>query len=163
MNALVWNKGRWSLHLFLLSPTLIRTIDGSQASFLRRILKVPASFISRVSHKTVRRRCSTLRFSTFIFRSQLRWLGHILRKPPDHPLRLVLFQPHTDLEPRRPPTNDRVTKAVRGRPNLDWGQELLRKIHRYSGKTRREIYELAQDRRLFHQFIERLCSLDDQR
>ena len=30
------------------------------------------------------------------------------------------------------------------------------------GKTRREVYELAQDRRLFHQFIERLCSLDDQ-
>ena len=61
-----------------------------------------------------------------------------------------------------PPTNDRVTKAVRGRPNLDWGQELLRKIHRYRGTTRREVYELAQDRRLFHQFIERLCTLDDQ-
>lgn len=40
---------------------------------------------------------------------------------------------------------------------------LLRKIHRYSGKTRREVYDLAQDRRLFHQFIERLWSLDDQR
>ena len=74
-----------------------------------------------------------------------------------------LFQTHNDLEPRRPPTNDSVTKAVRGRPNLDWLQELLRKIHRYSGKTRREVYDLAQDRRLFHQFIERLCSLDDQR
>ena len=95
--------------------------------------------------------------------ASLRWLGHILRKPPDHPLRLVLFQPHTDLEPRRPPTNDRVTKAVRGRPNLDWGQEHFKKINRYSGKTRREVYDLAQDRRLFHQFIERLCSLDDQR
>ena len=104
-----------------------------------------------------------MRFSTSIFRTQLRWLGHILRKPADHPLRLVLFQPHADLEPRRPPTNARVTKAVRGRPNLDWGQELLRKIHRYSGKTCREIADLAQDRRLFHQFIERLCSLDDQR
>ena len=82
--------------------------------------------------------------------------------PLRHALRLVLFQPHTDLEPRRPPTNDRVTKAVRGRPNLDWGQELLRKIHRYSGTTRREVYELAQDNRLFNQFIERLCTLDDQ-
>mgnify|MGYP001269711491 CR=1 FL=1 len=30
------------------------------------------------------------------------------------------------------------------------------------GKTRREVYDLAQDRRLFHQFIERLCSLADQ-
>ena len=30
------------------------------------------------------------------------------------------------------------------------------------GKTRREVYELAQDRRIFQQLIERLCSLDDQ-
>ena len=124
---------------------------------------MPASFISRISHKTIRRRCSTYSFSTFIFRSQLHWLGHILRKPPTDPLRLVLFQPNTDLEPRRPPTNDRVTKAVRGRPNMDWGQELLRKIHRYSGKTRREVADLAQEGRQFDQFIERLCSLDDQR
>ena len=57
---------------------------------------------------------------------------------------------------RAAPTNYRVTNAGRGRPNLDWGQELLRKIHRYRGTTRREVYELAQDRRLFHQFIERL-------
>ena len=162
MNVLAWNKGRWSLHLFPLSPSLGRTINGSQARFLRRILKVPSAFYSRVSHKTVRRRCSTYRFSTFIFRAQLRWLGHILRKPPDHPLRLVLFQPNTDLEPRRPPTNARTTKAVRGRPNLDWGQDLLHKIHRLSGKSRREVAALAQDRRQFHQFIERLCSLADQ-
>jgi len=28
--------------------------------------------------------------------------------------------------------------------------------------SRREVYNLAQDRRLFHQFIQRLCSNDDQ-
>ena len=103
MNALVWNKGRWSLHLFPLSPTLIRTIDGSQARFLRRILKVPASFISRVSHKTIRRRCSTLRFSTFIFRSQLRWLGQShppqTTRPPAPPR--FVSTPHRS---RTPPT-----------------------------------------------------------
>ena len=76
----------------------------------------------------------------------------------------MLFQPKTHLQPRRPPTNDRVTKAVRGRPNVDWGQELLRtsKIYQLSAKTRREVAQLAQDRRLFHQFVERLCSLADQ-
>ena len=63
---------------------------------------------------------------------------------------------------RRPATNDRVTTAIRSWPNMDWGQELLRKIHRLSGKTRREVAQLAQDRRMFHQFIERLCSLADQ-
>ena len=102
MNALVWNKGRWSLHLFPLTRPLTRSIDGSQARYLRRILKVPASFISRISHKIVRSRYITMRFSIFIFRAQLRWLAHILRKPPDHPLCLVLFYPNTDLLPRVP-------------------------------------------------------------
>ena len=101
MNAPVWNKGRWRLHLFPLSPSLSVTINGSQARFLRRILKVPASYISRVSHKTVRRCCSTYSFSTFILRSQLRWLGHILRKLPTHPLRMVLFL--TQHRTRTPP------------------------------------------------------------
>ena len=72
---------------------------------------------------------------------------------------VVLFQRNTDLEHRRPPTYDRVTTAVRGRPNLDWGQDLLCKIHRFSGKTRGEVMALAQDRNSYHQFVERLCSL----
>ena len=112
MNALVWKKGRWSLHLFPLLPALRRSIDGSQARFLRRILKIPAAYISRISHATVRRRCSTFRFSTFIFRSQLRWLGHILRKHPQHPLRLVLFQPHTDRAAPQPTIVSRTRFVV---------------------------------------------------
>ena len=80
-----------------------RSIDAAQARFLRRILKVPAAYISRVSHKEIRRRSSIFRFSTFIFRAQLRWLGHILRIPPDDPLRRVLFEPHSPLRPARPP------------------------------------------------------------
>ena len=65
MNALVWNKGRWSLHLFPMTKTLRRSIDAAQARFLRRILKIPAAYISRVSHKEIRCRCSTSRFSTY--------------------------------------------------------------------------------------------------
>ena len=139
------------------------SIDGSKARFLRCILNVPTTDVSRISRKEVRRRCSsTFRFSTFIFRPQLCWLGRILRKPTTGPLRLLTFQPHTDLEPRRPPTYDRVTTAVRGRRNLDWGQDHLRKIRRLSGKTRRKVMALAQDRQRYHQFIERLYSLADQ-
>ena len=164
MNALVWNKGRWSLHLFPLLPALRRSIDGSQARFLRRILKIPAAYISRISHATVRRRCSTFRFSTFIFRSQLRWLGHILRKPATHPLRRVLFDDRPDLPPRRPPSlhSFHPQRAVRGRPNVDWGQDLLHKIYRLSGLSRRDVGIIAQDRRRFHLLVERLCSLADQ-
>ena len=164
MNALIWNKGRWSLHLFPLLPALRKSIDGSQARFLRRILKVPAAFISRISHATVRRRCSTFRFSTFIFRSQLRWLGHILRKPATHPLRRVLFDDRPDLPPRRPPSlhSFHPQRAVRGRPNVDWGPDLSHKIYRLSGLSRRDVGIIAQDRRRFQLLVERLCSLADQ-
>ena len=104
MNALVWNKGRWSLYLFPLFPAIRQKIDAAQARYLRRILKLPAAYISRISHQEVRRRCSTYRFSTFIFRAQLRWLGHILRKPATDPLRRILFEPNSPLNPRRPPS-----------------------------------------------------------
>ena len=40
MNALVWNKGRWSLHLFPLSKSNRRLIDSAQARYLRRILNI---------------------------------------------------------------------------------------------------------------------------
>ena len=126
MNQLVWNNGRWSLHLFPMTKTLRRSIDAAQARFLRRILKVPVAYISCVSHKEIRRRCSTFRFSTFIFRAQLRWLGHILRIPPDDPLRRVLFEPHSPLRPARPPSRFRREQRQRvGRPPRDWAQSLF--------------------------------------
>ena len=51
MNAFVWNKGRWSLHFFPLLPALRQKFDAAQARYLRRILKLPAAYISRISHK----------------------------------------------------------------------------------------------------------------
>ena len=54
MNALVWNKSRWSLHLFPLLPALQQKIDAAQARYLRRILKPPAASISRISPPSLR-------------------------------------------------------------------------------------------------------------
>merc|ERR1712139_381066 len=48
--------------------------------------------------------------------------------------------------------------AVRGRPNLDWGQDLLHKIYCLSGMSSRDVGRITQDRRQFHQLVERLCS-----
>ena len=61
---------------------------------------IPHSYISRVSNATTRRRCKATRFSIQILRSQLRWLGHILRREPTDPLRLVVFEPNAALLPR---------------------------------------------------------------
>ena len=103
-----------------MTKSLRRSGDAAQARFLHRILKVPAAYVSRISHQEIRRRCSTLRFSTFIFRAQPRWLGHILRTPPDDPLRRALFEPHSLLRPARPHSfTHRDQRQRMGRPATD--------------------------------------------
>ena len=93
-SALVWSKSRWSLHLLPMSKVNRKVIDGAQARHLRRITGIPAAYISRISHKQVRKKAKAKRASTDILRAQLRWFGHILRKPPEDPLRTILFGPH---------------------------------------------------------------------
>ena len=164
MNALVWNKGRWSLHLFPLTQTNRRLVDAAQARFLRRLTKIPAAYYSRVSHEQVRKRCfSTPRFSTFIFRAQLRWLGHILRKPRSDPLKRILFEPRTNFQPVNPvsPFPNRPSKKKVGRPPLDWAQTIFSEIYRLSRIDRANVALLAQDRRKFQAFVERLCIMFD--
>ena len=96
----------------------------------------------------------TYRFSTFIFRAQLRWLGHILRKPATDPLRRVLFAPNSPLNPHRPPSlnPNRPTRQRVGRPQTDWAQFLLL-IERLSQTDRRIGVAFAQDKRL----LPRIC------
>ena len=114
------NNGRWSLHLLPLSKSTRRLIDSAQARFLRRILKISAAYISRVSHVRVRQRWNTYRFSTFIFRAQLRWLGHILRKPENDPLWKFFFEPNSLCPPRPRSLTFRRYRRKRGRPHADW-------------------------------------------
>ena len=89
---------------------------------LRRLAKIPHPYISRVSNAAIRRRCNATRFSIQILRSQLRWLGHILRREPTDPLRLVIFEPGTLLLPRLTGTG---RKRVVGRPRIDWAQTFI--------------------------------------
>ena len=149
--------------MFPLLPALQQKIDAAQARYLRRILKLPAAYISRISHKEVRRRCGTYRFSTFIFRALLRWLGRILLKPATDPLRRILCEPNSPPNPRRPPSlnPNRPARQRVGRPQTDWAQFLLLQIYRLSRTDRRTVATFAQDRRRYQLFDERLCSLFD--
>ena len=120
--------------------------------------------MQRQSHVRSRdRRCSTLRFSTFIFRAQLRWLGHILRKPRSDPLFRILFEPRSNFQPIQPlsPYPNRPVKKKVGRPHLDWAPHLFSEIFRLSRKDRVAVAHIAQDRRKFQAFVERLCIMFD--
>ena len=84
----------WALELApsSLKKALRDSLDGAQASMLRTLAGIPHPYISRVSNATTRSRCQATRFSIQILRSQLRWLGHILRRPETDPLRLVVLE-----------------------------------------------------------------------
>ena len=155
MQALVWSKGRWGLHLLHLNTALKRTLDGAQARFLRRLTKIPAAFISRISNAKVRKKCNKVwRFSTQVFQAQCHWLGHILRRPEDHPLRLVVFEPGSQLLPRLTGTEYR---RRRGRPRGDWAQTLIASLCKYTQRTRAQLLTLAQDKQKFHLCVLRIC------
>ena len=154
MQALVWSKGRWSLHLLHLNTTLRRTLDGAQARYLRRLTKIPAAYISRISNAKVRKKCKVFRFSTQVLAMQCHWLGHILRRPEDHPLRLVVFEPGSQLMPRLSGTEFR---RRRGRPRGDWAQTLIVCLCKYLRCTRPQLLTLIQDKQNFHRCVTRLC------
>ena len=154
-NSLVWSKSRWSLHLLPMSKVNRRIIDGAQARHLRRITGIPAAYISRISHKYVRKKAKTHRASTDILRAQLRWFGHIIRKPSDDPLKIILFGPHQNLGGYIPKSGRRR----KGRPNQDWAQSLFSLIFDLTQMDRSIFYETCQDRIKFKKLIERICIL----
>ena len=103
----------------------------------------------------IRRRCNATRFSIQILRSQLRWLGHILRREPTDPLRLVIFEPGTLLLPRLTGTG---RKRVVGRPRIDWAQTLIEIFCDFVRCSRDDLLSRVTDKPSYHFTVERLCS-----
>ena len=134
-----------------LKKALRDSLDGAQASMLRTLAGIPHPYISRVSNATTRSRCQATRFSIQILRSQLRWLGHILRRPETDPLRLV---PGTELLPRLTNTG---RKRVVGRPRIDWAQTLIEIFYSFAQCSRSRMLEIVSDKSKYHFIVERLC------
>ena len=127
---LFWDKAnttvRWKLRVFdsilrskvLYGPDLAK-INAFQMKFLRRILKIPPTFIDRSypNQRVLEILRDTYHLSIDLFSQvwlhrKLKLFGHILRSSPDDPLRQVLFEYNSfipRIEYRRP-----------GRPRTDW-------------------------------------------
>ena len=111
-NALskVWNhtnlSRRRKVHLYIsliesrllygLSATVMRKADqhkpdGFQARCLRRALRIPPSWKSRVSNATVLEKAEHVKASVQLRRKQLLYLGKVIRSDTDSPLRAVSF------------------------------------------------------------------------
>ena len=109
-------------------------IDAFQIKCIRRILRIPPTFIDRSqTHQTVRDTASQYnvdmtRFSETWKIQKLKLFGYILRAQHNDPLRQVLFDYGT-YSPRTFPT-----KRV-GWPKMDWLQETLKDAYHTLGWT----------------------------
>ena len=65
----------------------LRRLDGFQAYCLRRILRIPPSFISRVSNETVRKECGMPPISSSIRQAQKALLRRVIAVPAKEELR----------------------------------------------------------------------------
>ena len=77
----------------------------------------------------------------------MKLLGHILRRPYDHPDRLCIFEPNDDLEPRTGP--DAVRRV--GRPRTLWTETIIPTIERLLNRPRTQIHHLAKKRQHWYE------------
>ena len=97
-----------------------RRLDGFYARCLRRILRIPAAYVSRVSNSAVFEHAGTLPLSQQLLQQQLVLLGRVARAPVGDPLRRDTFVGQT----LKPAVNQYVRRI--GRPCQNWTEDLIK-------------------------------------
>ena len=150
--SLIVSKAIWGLHLLALSPRALAHLEYIHVRCMRRILRIPASFISNVSNEEVLRRAKARPLRVDINLKQCSKLGHILRRDDDHPDFHIQFQ-NRDLDERRP---DGCGRRV-GRARTTWFQSILPLFTRH-GHFAHELSDLAQDRDEWYKVSLYICA-----
>ena len=81
----------YALHYSWLTKSMCSRLDSWQARTLRGVLRIKASMISRVSNSEVLRRARTRPLSAQVADERVKFLGHILRRPPQDTVYNVCF------------------------------------------------------------------------
>ena len=121
-SACVVAKLTYALFAACLNQAERRRIDGFQAQCLRKIYRVPPSYISTAGQ---------LPLSEQICKQQMLFMGKLARRPGTDPVRLSVFEPDSfDL---RAPSGPRK----RGRPRQSWGNMVMNNCLRVAGTPAR--------------------------
>ena len=142
-------KKLWYFHSLIISRLLYglatvclvtvqrRRLDGFYARCLRKILKIPAAFISRVSNAKVFAEAGVCPLSDKLTQKQLQLLGKVALSPAGSPLRRDTFADGSLI----PQIGCYVRR--RGRPRQDWTSSVLNQGRRLFGHSR--LNELLTD------------------
>ena len=118
-NSIVVSRLTYATASMWLLTVDLRRLDGFYCSCLRRILRIPPSFISRISNARALERSGCRKLSDMIRDSQLKLLEKILREPSLKVLRDAAFHGNT----LTPQTAAWVRR--RGRPRQNWTEQLM--------------------------------------
>ena len=125
--SLILSKLRYGFASAWLSKADLRRLDGFQARCLRKMLKVPPAFISRISNERVRQIVDEQPFSKLVRATQLKLLGQVFMDPNKKQLRQVAFQ----ADGLTPATEAFVRKV--GRPKHNWVDQLTNIMRQAAG------------------------------
>ena len=114
--ACVMSKLLYNLHSLCMNEAEKRKVDAFQVRCLRRTLKIPPSFYSRVSNQTVLEQAQCKTASMILLERQMTWMGKLAACPGNHILKHAVFENGTQIYKPRTPQGLRK----RGRPKTCW-------------------------------------------
>ena len=143
--ALIESKLMYSLSCLCLSAAERRRLDGFQNRCLRRILRIPPAFISRVPNAEVLRRARCHTATDMLLQRQLLF-GKALRCPFDHVMHQTAFIPGS-----LQPATSRFVRRV-GRLRREWVTEIRNKVFEVLD-GHRELARLVQNPLVWRQTV----------
>ena len=108
-----------------------KRLDSFQNRCLRRICRIPAAYISRVSNATVLHVTGQSKLSDSLARRQMIYMGQLARRPSADPVRSSVFELNT-LDLRKA-----VGPRRRGRPRQTWGHLVWNNCLKVAGSPER--------------------------
>jgi hypothetical protein len=125
LNSFVLSRLRYGVASGCLSKPDLRRLDGFHVNCLRKLLKIPPSYVSRVSNERVRQMAGQQPLSTSVLKSQLSFLGQVLTNTAKKSLKYVAFH-NGDVTT---PTTAAFVRRV-GRPRQNWTEQLVALMRR---------------------------------
>ena len=128
-DSLIQSRLRYAVASAWLLKSDLRRMNGFQANCLRRILKVPPAFYSRVSNKSVLERSGLELFSASVRKLQLKLLGQVITNPCKSVLKQVAFHGSSLVA-----ETSAYVKRI-GRPRQNWTEQLIRLMKEAASTT----------------------------
>jgi hypothetical protein len=120
LDACVVSKLLYCLHTLWLNASEVRRINSFYVRCLRKVLRIPPSFISRVSNQIVLDTAGRQNLSDVLQKRQMTLMAKLAKLPHDSILRKSVFAPG-GFELRQ-----LLAKQKRGRPRACWPKEVYK-------------------------------------